>query len=349
MTNQALYLLWVSIGLISSFFIAIVVMWVYSYIHMKAVAKIKGSLEEMLSSYFRLEKEEQQDVARKLHAYVKHSVLKNEMLINLIIQNGEPFIESNHEQLLKLYESAGTKSFLIKRLLSKRTHVQALACRHLGDLRVHDVEMHIYKLINSKDNDVIYHVLLALAKLGDLQRLTHILNANSQNIHLSFRAVIEIIADFKGPKDELFKATIESSDDYLKGILIKASADYQLEDLGEYYVKYLNSTNTNLKIACIRALSELTNPLYEAYVIAMLEDSEWEVRAAAAKGLEKLGTSRSFTALGEKISDSEWWVRHNAANSLVLIPGGKEYANQIMNNKDRFAREAVMGVLALSS
>ncbi|WP_246294503.1 HEAT repeat domain-containing protein [Paenibacillus planticolens] len=304
----------------------------------------------MLSSYFSLEKEEdQQDVARKLNAYMKHSILKNEMFMELIIQNGEPFIENNHEQLMKLYEIAGTKQFLIKRLLSKRAHVQALACRHLGDLRVHDAEMHIYKLINSKDNDVIYHVLLALAKLGDLQRLTHILNANSQNIHLSFRAVIEIIAIFKGPKDELFKATIESSDDYLKGILIKASADYQLEDLGEYYVRYLNSTNINLKIACIRALSELKNPAYEAYVIGMLEDAEWEVRAAAAKGLEKLGTSRSFTALGEKISDSEWWVRHNAANSLVLIPGGKEYANQIMKNKDRFAREAVMGVLALSS
>ncbi|OAH52827.1 MULTISPECIES: HEAT repeat domain-containing protein [Bacillaceae] len=351
MTSQAYTLLWISGSLISSFFIAIVVTWSYGYISMLIYQKINKTLEGMLSSFFHTEMEEQQQVIQKLNQYVRHSSLRRELLINCIIQKGEAFIEDHHKQLMNLYEATGIKTFLIKRLSSKRDYTKALACRQLGDLRVHSTEPYICNLISSKNNNVTYNVLLALAKLGDLNNLAQILISNSNNIHFSFRAVIEVIAEFKGPKESkeaLFKETIESSDDYMKGILIKAATDGQYEGLDDYYVKYLSSNNMNLKIACLRALSELNNSDYEQFVIGMLESEAWEVRAAAAKGLGKFGTSHSFEPLVKMTSDKEWWVRHNAANALISIPGGKEYAQHIINGEDRYAREAVIAGMEMS-
>ncbi|KMY49951.1 HEAT repeat domain-containing protein [Peribacillus loiseleuriae] len=351
MTNQAYTLLWISGGLILIFFIAILVTWSYGHFSMLIFRKINRKLEGMLSSFFHAEiEEEKQQVIRKLNQYMKHSSLRKDLLINCIIQKGEAFIEDHHKQLMNLYEATGIKTFLIKRLSSKRDYIRALACRQLGDLRLYSTESYICNLISSKNNNVTYNVLLALAKLGDLNNLAQLLTSNSNNIHFSFRAVIEVIAEFKGPKESkeaLLKKTIESSDDYMKGVIIKAAADGQYEGLSDYYVKYLSSNNINLKIACIRALSELNNSDYEQFVIDMLESEEWEVRAAAAKGLGAVGTSHSFEPLGKMTSDKEWWVRHNAANALISIPGGNGYAQHILNGEDQYAREAIMAVIGM--
>lgn len=262
-------------------------------------------------------------------------------MINYLIQYCEDYINNQPDKVLHLCEEVGLKAYLIKRLSSKKEYIKALACRQLGDLRLHSTEVYIFKVMNSKDNNVIYNGLLALSKMGDLENLSRILVSNSRDINISFRALIEVLEAFEGSKEQLFKETIDSSDDYLKGILVKAAVDGQYESLSSYYVKYLVSDNLNLKIACVRALSELKNPVYEQDVIEMLYAEEWEVRAAAAKGLEKVGTSVSFEPLLKTTSDQEWWVRHNAARTLVSIPGGKEYAQQIFKGGDQYARDAV--------
>jgi len=188
-----------------------------------------------------------------------------------------------------------------------------------------------------------------LQDFGDINGLIFILTNKSENINISYRAVIEIISAFKGSKEDLIKRTLELSDDYIKGILIKAAADYKFEGLRKYYLKYLKSDDKNLKIACIRALCGLGDSVYEDYIIDMLDDKAWEVRAAAAKSLEKIGTNNCFTALGKTIGDSEWWVRYNVASTLILLPGGKEYASKIINGDDQYAREAVVSVLEMIS
>ena len=153
----------------------------------------------------------------------------------------EPFIEEHHKQLMKLYETTEIKTFLVKqKSSSKRTYTKVLACQQLGDLRLHSTEPFIFNLISSKDNIVIYNVLLALAKMGDIDNLAKALVSNPNEMRLSFRAIIEVMTVFKGSKvakELLFKKTIESSDDYLKGILIKAATDGQFEGLSDYYIK----------------------------------------------------------------------------------------------------------------
>ncbi|ASS67465.1 MULTISPECIES: HEAT repeat domain-containing protein [unclassified Paenibacillus] len=349
MTKQALYLLWISGGLISVFLLAIVLTWVYGHFMAQRLAHMNRKLNALFSSFkSSTHEEEEEEAVARIADFVGRSRRKKEQLIGIIIAQGENFIVSDAERLGRLYEHTGIRTYLIRQLASKRDYIQALGCRHLGDLAIRSAEKNIHALMDSSNNDVIYHALLALAKLGNPQSLAHVLVENSKRISLSFRAVVEILTVFKGSKEELFINTIELSDDYLKGILIKAAADYEFESLSSYYIRYLDSDSKNLRIASIRALGQLKDPAFEVYLIEMLRDQEWEVRAAAAKSLDKTGTSKSFEALEKMAGDREWWVRHNAAASLVTIPGGKEYAERILESEDQFAREAIIGVMERS-
>ena len=336
MNKSALYLLFIAAGLLLIYFVLIIYVWFYRYFSELTTKKVKKRLEKLVSSFFIAANKKgdflkEINEVQELKSYVRNSGTRKESLINIIIDYGDVFIESNHDLLMELYEVTGIKTFLIKRLTSKSLFIKSLTCRQLGALKLKNTEPYILKLSSCENNDVRYNVLLALAKLGDLKGLVYILTNNSENIHISYRAIIEIISAFNGSKEELFEKTLKSSDNYIKGILIKAAADYKIEGLREYYIKYLKNEDKNLRIACIRALCELPNLDNEEYIINMLDDKDWEVRAAASKSLEKIGTSNSFTSLGKTIGDSQWWVRHNAACTLILLPGGKEHAFKIIN------------------
>ncbi|MFC5402218.1 HEAT repeat domain-containing protein [Cohnella soli] len=348
MVNNPIFVLWISLGLTVLFFVAIVCTWLYSYIRLLTVNKTNHTLNGMLSDIFLNSDESSRLAIGKLKRYVEKSNSNKELLIKSLIRRGDDFLESNHRRVTAILEQTEIVTYLGKLLESKITYKQSLACRYSGDLRIDAMKESMYKLIYSRKNDVIYNMLLALSKMGDLKGLSDCLRENSNHINLSFRAVVEVVAAFRGSLEELVKETIDYCDDYMKGILIKAATDKGCAELVDCFVKYSNSNNKNLRIACIRALSDFKGMSNEQCLIAMLEDKEWEVRAAAAKGLEKIGTEQCLDVLAKAVNDKEWWVRQNAASSLVAISGGKEYANRIVNGNDRFAREAIVGVLEMS-
>lgn len=347
MTKTAFYLLLIASGLVLLFFILIICTWFFRFFSELTIQKVRKQLEEATLDLFNAESKDLQADLEKLKVFVNNSTRK-ETLIDIIISYGDDFIKKNHELLMDLYEETGIKAYLLKRLTSNSVYIKSLACRHLGELRVDNTQailLSTFFLV--KNNDVQYNVLLALAKLSDKNGLIQILTNGSENLNISYRAVVEIITAFNGSKEDLFKETIDFCDNYIKEILIKAAADFRIEGLRKYCLDYLKSDYKNLRIACLRALGALENPADEEYILNMLDDKDWEVRAAAAKSLEKLGTSKSFTALGKAAGDSEWWVRHNAARTLILIPGGQEYATKIINGDDKFAREAVVHIIEI--
>jgi len=348
MTKTTLYLLLISSGLLLFYFGAIIYTWFFRYFSELRIKKQKQHLEKLVHSVLNLaDKEGKVNAIQKLKSFVKDSATRKNLLINILIDYGDEYIEGNQDLLMNVYEITGIKPFLIKRLSAKSFFIKSLACRQLGALKIKNSEAYILKLISCENNDVRYNVLLALARLGDINGLIFIFINKSEDINISYRAVIEIISAFTGSKEDLFKRTLELSDDYIRGILIKAAADYKIEGLKEYYLKFLESNDKNLRIACIRALCEFGDWANEDDVINMLTDKDWEVRAAAAKSLQQIGTNNCFTALGKAIGDSEWWVRHNAAKTLIFLPGGKEYASKIINGNDKYAREAVVNVMEM--
>ncbi|PWW05124.1 HEAT repeat protein [Paenibacillus cellulosilyticus] len=350
MTNTAMLLLWISLGLSIVFFLAIVGTWIYSYYMKRTTEKTNEALEQMLGTVFALEGYEQNIViSRKLLGYVRNSWLRRELLMKKLVEFADRLPEEKQRRVGRIVEETEIHAYLARLLSSSSPFNHALACRYIGDFRVSSLREEMLKLKDSRSNDVLYNMLLALAKLGDVEGLSAILSANSSHINLSFRAVVEVVTAFKGSKVKLIEQTIDHCDDYMRGILIKAAADEGHPSLTPVYVKYSSSDNKNLRIACIRAIAETKDSENESHLIGMLEDSEWEVRAAAAKGLEQIGTDKSIPSLGEAVKDKEWWVRQNAASSLVALPGGRKYAESIIKGEDRFASEAIVGVLEMSS
>ncbi|WP_162805786.1 HEAT repeat domain-containing protein [Sporosarcina sp. PTS2304] len=348
MTNEAFILLAVSVTLIVTFIVAIFITWLYSIISQAKYKKINNFLDARLVCYFESEDHHKHRVIREINKYIGDSTLKKKQLIERVLQYGEQFIDNHPKQLMGLYEETGITDYLVKSLSAKRYYNKAIACRKIGDLRIYSTEADLYKLHTIPNNEVLYNVLLALAKLGDAERLIKILVVDSNKINLSFRSIIEVIEQFNGSeeaKESLIKQAIEESDEYVKAILIKAAASGNYESLAETYIKYLESHTVGLRIACIRALSGLRNPDYEYDIINMLHDKEWEVRAAAAKGLGDFGTYRSYEPLANATRDGEWWVRNNAAHALVSLPGGKYYAQQLVGDEDRYSREAIAAVM----
>lgn len=346
---NSMVILWISLALTVMFFAAIVIVSVYSYVRQRMEIRISQQLEGMIATAFSLEEGQRLLGIDKLRQYVGRSVRRKEQLIHVLLRQDEAIVAGNNGTIVELIEATAIDAYLTKLFDSKSAYKQSLACRYAGDLKLESMQGRILALCNSRDNDVIYHVMLALAKLGDQKGLSECLRSNSDNISLSFRAVVEVITVFAGSKEQLIKDTIDHSDDYLKGILIKAAADEKCEGLTPYYVKYLNSKDKNLRIACIRALSESPSASHEQYMIAMLDDREWEVRAAAAKSLSKIGTNKSLEPLEKTVGDKEWWVRQNAASAIIAIPGGRQYAKRIVNGSDRFASEAISSILEMTS
>ncbi|MGH4139629.1 HEAT repeat domain-containing protein [Clostridium sp.] len=349
MNKTAIYLLLIAVVLLLLYFVLIIYVWFFRYFSEITTKKVKSQLEKIVSSFFTKAVEKGNIIGdisevEELNSFIKNSASRKEALIDILINYGDDFIESNHDLLTKLYQKVGIRTFLIKRLDSRSFFIKALTCRQLGALKVKGTEAYILKLSSYNDNDVKYNVLLALAKLGDINGIVAI-TKNSDKVNISYRAVIEIISAFNGSKDDLFVKTLPYADDYIKGILIKAAADYKIEVLRYYYLKYLQYDDKNIKIACIRALCSLKDSDNEIHIINMLEDVDWEVRAAAAKGLENIGTSNSFIALAKTTGDSEWWVRHNAACTLILLQGGVNYASGIIHGEDKYASEAVASAL----
>ncbi|WEK54063.1 MAG: HEAT repeat domain-containing protein [Candidatus Cohnella colombiensis] len=349
MIDQALIYLWVSLGLTMVFFIAILCAWTYSYLSKRSDARVIETLNNLFSDYMDTHNVKQQQAKDQIGQYIQRGSRRKELFIKLLIQHRDEHREEHDEQLILLIQQTKIHGYLEKMLLSKSVYKQALACRYAGDINIQSLRDLVYKLIKSESNVVVYHVLLALSKLGDLNRLSESLYANANNINLSFRAVVEVLSVFTGSKEELFKATIEHSDNYIKGVLIKMAVDQQCEGLMDYYIQFLSSTDKNLKIACVRAIAQCEGEANEQQLIDCLDDEMWEVRAAAAKGLENIGTKKSFESLSRGVSDKEWWVRQNAAVALVSIPGGMDYAKKIIDGKDRYASEAILGVLAKTS
>lgn len=92
-----------------------------------------------------------------------------------------------------------------------------------------------------------------------------------------------------------------------------------------------------------------------------LKDKEWFVRAAAARAVEWLLALKQVREtspvhqvaareLGNTLGDTSWWVRANAARALSRLgPAGVKVLLQNVDSKDRYARDAAIAAVSMTS
>lgn len=97
--------------------------------------------------------------------------------------------------------------------------------------------------------------------------------------------------------------------------------------------------SAEMKMACIRTLSQIGDERLEELMQRYLADSDWRVRAVAAKDARKCSDA-IIPALRNVLCDSSYYVRLNAALSLARKgTAGKAVLKECVEGTDKFGKD----------
>ncbi len=215
------------------------------------------------------------------------------------------------------------------------------ACRRLADFDAYEYLNDIYELSKGKNRSIAYNAAMALARLGYTEGVAEYILKIQNDKKFSFRIINELFANFSADREALAAAVIEKCDDYMKTVIIKAIAPYGFKRFHRLYSEGTASRNTDMRIACVRALGFLADPTDEHTLLTAAKDREWVVRSAAVKGLQKLGTPAAIQGVKEATKDKEWWVRQAAAYSLIDMNVNISEIEDVLGGYDKYASDAV--------
>lgn len=150
-----------------------------------------------------------------------------------------------------------------------------------------------------------------------------------------------LFANFSADREALAAEVMDKCDEYMKAVIIKAIAPYGFKRFHRLYSEGTASRNTDMRIACVRALGFLADPADEHTLLTAAKDREWVVRSAAVKGLQKLGTPAAIQGVKEATKDKEWWVRQAAAYSLIDMNVNISEIEDVLGGYDKYASDAV--------
>ena len=161
----------------------------------------------------------------------------------------------------------------------------------------------------------------ALAKIGDSNIISLILQRMTQLEGLPDQRIVEILCEFCQPiVNELLKILQASENN-------ERTTRIVIETLGKcasnidctVIVPYLESTNLALKLASIKALVSFKARQQVPDLIRLLDAESWEVRSVCAKALGDIGDPRAAQALTRGLGDPVWWVRLNSSRALAAL------------------------------
>ena len=280
--------------------------------------------------------------------YIGDDPLKrDEASVQLIqlIKRSEDIPPEKLRALGRLYESLNPIEFYSERLNKGNLYDKSYAARRLADFNASDKTEEIRKLLDDKHADVVYNAAMALSELGDGESVLVFAQKCENNRYYSHRVLLELFQAYTGDRAELVRRIFDERSDYIRATCIKAYTSDRIEALAPLYAEGVSSKDSNLKIACVKALAQLGNPDYEQKMITALNDKNWIVRLAAVAGLEKIASGRALEALVKAVRDEEWWVRNAAAKAIVNIDFQLVYVEKVLSGYDKYAADAVKNAL----
>lgn len=340
-----------SIGIFSAFIILIFIYLLYEKLFeiwkMKKEKVYKQEILPYIDGLF-AEIEEvypREDHIMKLKNMAKVK-LKREIITNRILYYLSMFTGNMQKNIVKLSEEIGLVEYEIEELKSKDHFKRALAAKDLGELRIRKSAPTLLRTLNKESSDIQYHILMALAKIGDEGAFIAGFNKiGRRKLRLSERSLTEVIDSYEGDKRTLYKEMIESSNVYLSTLFIKSAGNYMDIALSDLISKYLKDEYKDRRIAAIKAIGQSGDIRFINQIVEKLKDEEWEVRAAAAKSIGRIGGYENLDSLVDALGDREWWVRFNAARSILEIPQGTNKLAKVMEGQDRFAKDILISAM----
>lgn len=274
------------------------------------------------------------------------SLLENELTAKILTQKFIHYIESFRgtflDKIIKLSEEIGLVDYQMDKLNTKNEKGKILAIKNLGELRSKKALKAILKMLSSSNAEQIYASLKAISIIGDEEYFIRAFESIDDSISLSERSLIEIADNFRGDKAKVFLQLINSKNDYISTIFIKAAGNLKDTRLLDEIHKFIDDNNNEKRIAAVRAFGNIGDNRYIEDIIKHLKSDSWELRATTAKVLGQLNDKTALKPLIEALKDSNYYVRRNAANSIISLEGGLEEAKQVILSDDRYAADILI-------
>lgn len=306
---------------------------------------IHTMLEAILSSPTLQAKSEEMD---NLFEYIGNDYEKFDITVRKLLQlfkRYKDFPAEKQDALRLLYERLSPIQTYKAYFEQSNPYQKGYICRRFADFKAVDELELIRKCLNSKNKDLQYNAAMALSELSDEEYVLNFIKMCEDNRKYSHRVIIELLDLYTGDKASLVMKAFDTASDYMKATLIKGVADDKLEPLEHIYLEGMKSTNTEIKIACVKALSKMAQPRHEHELIIALNDKNWVVRASAIHGLQKINTSAAIAVVEHATGDEEWWVRQIAARALTKMDFDMSHVEAVLSGYDKYASDAVRSSL----
>lgn len=215
------------------------------------------------------------------------------------------------------------------------------ACRRLADYDAYEYLNEIDALSKSKNRSIAYNAAMALSRLGYTEGVCAYILRIEDDKRYSFRVIQELFANFSSDRAALAAQVLEGCNEHMRTVVIKTIAPYGFGQFRQLYLDGVTSKDTDMRIACVKALGSLADPANEHTLLTAARDRDWVVRCAAVKGLQRLGTPAAVQGVKEATKDKEWWVRQAAAYSLIDMNVNIAEIEDVLGGYDKYASDAM--------
>ena len=227
-----------------------------------------------------------------------------------------------------------------------------LAARRLGLVHCGDSRRALRRALEQGPESVAFHAAFALAHQRDRWALQWILDHPAYFSSRPPRARTALLRAFgRGATPILAQRLVQGVGDVglERSIVERLGAARHLPAAAAMRARAASNV-LELRIAAVRALSQLDPAANLDVLMGALTDSAWEVRAQAARALGESGVSEAVPVLARALSDRAWWVRRHSAYALAKLglEGNAALRGEALASPDRYAREMALEVVELS-
>ncbi|WP_407384059.1 HEAT repeat domain-containing protein [Ruminococcus sp.] len=272
-----------------------------------------------------------------------------EMAVEAIREhNGSSFSgddEAKEKLIKRINAQVDPVSIYAKMLEEGNIYHKGYACRRLAELDAGEYRDKIKEYASDKHRDLAYNAAMALCQMGDVYEVAAYLLSIENDTLYSGRIVNEFFAKFTGDRGELAAVLFEKCNKYMKCTVIKTLARYKLDRFRPMYLEGASGDDSQLKLACIKALAAFGYPEDEQLLQIAAGDKDWVNRSSAIRGLSLLKTQSALDTVKHALGDKEWWVRQTAAQALTRMDISPKDLEEILGGYDRFAADAMKNVL----
>ena len=272
-----------------------------------------------------------------------------EMAVEAIREHNGSSFSGDDEAKERLIERINAQvdpvAIYVKMLDEGDVYHKGYACRRLAELNAQEYRDKIKDCVGSKDRDLSYNAAMALCRMGDVYEVAEYLLSIENDTLYSGRIVNEFFAQFTGDRGELASLIFEKCNKYMKCTVIKTIAIYKLDRFRPMYLEGASGDDSQMKIACVKALAAFGYPEDEQLLQIAAGDKDWVIRSSAIRGLSLLKTQSALNTVKHALGDKEWWVRQTAAQVITRMDISPKDLEEILGGYDRFAADAMKNVL----